>query len=133
MLLGNVVMTRSVSDMGPKFLVKCLYTLAHYDAFTKDNDPHGEHDSCTFEVNGQKVWFKIEYYNHDMSGGSEDPAHPAVTVRMGTLCSLKIIEPLFGALLFGTQRAEVLNGTSRAAVRFSAKLTKEFSYGTRQP
>jgi hypothetical protein len=40
---------------------------------------------CTFEVDGQKVWFKIEYYNHDMSGGSEDPANPAVTVRLGTL------------------------------------------------
>jgi hypothetical protein len=84
-LLGKIVMTRNVADMGPVFLVKCLYTLKVYDAFTKDNDPYGEHDMCTFEVDGQKVWFKIEYFNHDMTAGSEDPANPAVTVRLGTL------------------------------------------------
>ena len=56
-----------------------------YDAFTKDNDPHREHDFGAFEVDGVELFFKIDYYDHNMQGGSEDPANPACTVRVLTI------------------------------------------------
>ena len=49
------------------------------------NDPNGEHDFGSFEIADQKIFFKIDYYNLEMDGGSEDPADPAKTTRMLTV------------------------------------------------
>jgi len=56
-----------------------------FDAFTPDNDPHGEHDFGAFEHNGQKIFWKIDSYAPDMEHGSEDPSDPAQTVRVLTI------------------------------------------------
>ena len=40
---------------------------------------------CTFEVDGEKVWFKIDYMDQNMEYGSEDPADRHKTVRVGTI------------------------------------------------
>lgn len=59
--------------------------LERFDAFTEDNDPHGEHDFGVIDHNGQKIFWKIDYYAPDMEHGSEDPADPSKTVRVLTL------------------------------------------------
>jgi Protein of unknown function (DUF3768) len=33
-----------------------------FDSFTEDNEPHGEHDFGAFEHEGQRVFWKIDYY-----------------------------------------------------------------------
>lgn len=53
--------------------------------FTSDNDPHGEHDFGAFEHNGQKIFWKIDYYDLTMQRGSEDPADPKQTMRVLTI------------------------------------------------
>lgn len=53
--------------------------------FTEDNDPHGERDFGTFDLDGQRTMWKINYYNRDMSAGSEDPSDPAKTTRLLTI------------------------------------------------
>ena len=53
--------------------------------FTKDNDPHGEHDFGSFEIEGETYFFKLDYYALDMDGGSEDPADPEKTTRVLTI------------------------------------------------
>src|SRR5271157_5858934 len=47
-----------------------------FDSFTEDNDPHGEHDFGAFEHEGQRIFWKIDYYAPDMEHGSENPADP---------------------------------------------------------
>jgi hypothetical protein len=56
-----------------------------FSNFTKDNDPHGEHDFGNFELQGETYFFKLDYYSLDMESGSEDPADPSVTTRVLTI------------------------------------------------
>jgi Protein of unknown function (DUF3768) len=55
------------------------------NVFIEDNDPHGEHDFGSFEIEGRKLFFKIDYYDKDMRFGSEDPSDPSKTARVLTL------------------------------------------------
>jgi hypothetical protein len=56
-----------------------------YTDFSPDNDPHQEHDFGAFEVNGQKVFWKIDTYAPDLMHGSENPSDPRKTVRVLTV------------------------------------------------
>ena len=59
--------------------------IASFDAFEADNDPHQERDFASLEIEGTKVFFKFDYYNLTLDGGSEDPADPAQTMRVLTI------------------------------------------------
>jgi hypothetical protein len=82
---GQVVMTQGVN--APPLDTKACVILAvqSFSNFTKDNNPHGEHDFGSFEIDGEFYFFKIDYYALDMDGGSEDSADPNVTTRMLTI------------------------------------------------
>ena len=56
-----------------------------FNEFSNDNDPHSEHDFGAFELEGQKVFWKIDYYSRDLKAGSENPADPMQTCRMLTI------------------------------------------------
>ncbi len=62
-----------------------LDAIAAYDNFTPDNDPRGEHDFGALEVAGERVFFKIDYYDRAMTGHSPDPADSSITTRMLTV------------------------------------------------
>jgi len=55
-----------------------------YD-FSSDNNPYGEHDFGSFEIDGHKLFWKIDYYALDMMHGSEDAANPDITTRVLTI------------------------------------------------
>lgn len=50
-----------------------------------DNDPYGEHDFGSLIVDGNKVFWKIDYYDKGMQYASPDPANLSVTVRVMTI------------------------------------------------
>jgi hypothetical protein len=56
-----------------------------FEAFTEDNDPHGEHDFGAFEHNSERIFWKIDYYDPTLTFGSEDPSDPKQTVRVLTI------------------------------------------------
>ena len=56
-----------------------------YDQFTADNDPWLEHDFGAFELEGEKLFWKIDAYDLSMTVGSPNPANDAVTVRVLTI------------------------------------------------
>lgn len=65
-------------------------TLAHQhfhqlEPDVRHNDPHGEHDFGSFDVDGERLFWKIDYYDPSLSGGSEDPADEAATRRVITI------------------------------------------------
>jgi len=53
--------------------------------FTKDNDPHGEHDFGAIDLEGERYFFKLDYYTPDLSASSDDPADPEKTARVLTI------------------------------------------------
>jgi hypothetical protein len=82
---GRIVLTRGVAAFGAITQAAVFAALRSFDAFTPDNDPYGEHDCASFEVDGHCCIFKIDYYELEMEGLSSDPADVAVTERVMTL------------------------------------------------
>ena len=72
-----------------------------FDAFTEDNDPHGERDFGTIyqladgrwtterprlrEDERERVFWKLDYYDRQMRFVSDDAANPAITRRVLTI------------------------------------------------
>jgi hypothetical protein len=83
--LGRVVLTAGVSSLPSDLRLGIEHLVATFNAFTPDNDPHGEHDFGNFELAGQKFYFKIDYYDPGLEFGSEDPADPEKTMRVLTI------------------------------------------------
>jgi hypothetical protein len=82
---GRVVVTEGVDTLRTEVKAAVLQRVSSFDRFDLDNDPLGEHDFGNFETLGQRFFFKIDYYNIEMDGGSEDPADPAKTTRVLTV------------------------------------------------
>jgi hypothetical protein len=88
--LGKKVVTSGIRDLGLAATVAIAERVAAFDSFTPDNDPHGEHDFGAFAHDGQKIFWKIDYYDRASFGtgrdmGSEDPSDPAQTLRVLTI------------------------------------------------
>ena len=82
---GKTFLTRGLVAKGADFIAKATAAVRAFDAFTDDNDPWQEHDCATLDVDGERVMFKIDYYDLDMDYGSPDPADPRLTVRVLTI------------------------------------------------
>ncbi|MEM8981285.1 MAG: DUF3768 domain-containing protein [Pseudomonadota bacterium] len=64
---------------------RIMRAIADFNAFDDDNDPRGERDFFAFEVDGTKMFLKVDYYGPDLRCGSEDPADPKQTIRVMTI------------------------------------------------
>jgi len=82
---GMAVMTPGIAALGPEAVARIVKTIEVYDDFCHANDPHQEHDFGAFDVEGQRVFFKIDYYDKALAMHSPDPADAAVTQRVITI------------------------------------------------
>ena len=82
---GAVMITAGVEAIPPDQRRSLLAKVRAPDAFTDDNDPHGEHDFGAIDENGVRCFWKIDYYGRATEMGSPDPADPAVTTRVLTI------------------------------------------------
>jgi len=57
------VVTSSVAFMGPETIAKAIKTVRDFADFSEANDPYGEHDFGSFELDGEKFFWKIDYYD----------------------------------------------------------------------
>ncbi|MBD5398032.1 DUF3768 domain-containing protein [bacterium] len=85
LLGGKVMLTRGISSKGQKAINEILYRVKTFDNFTTDNDPYNEHDYGSFLYDGQKIMWKIDYYDKDLRYFSEDPEDVSKTIRVMTI------------------------------------------------
>ena len=82
---GRVALTQGVLSLPRGELVQLMQRIQTFTDFTPDNDPHGEHDFGTIDHAGQRIFWKIDYYDRTLKFGSPDPADPDVTTRVMTV------------------------------------------------
>ncbi|MGD1083041.1 MAG: DUF3768 domain-containing protein [Candidatus Sulfotelmatobacter sp.] len=82
---GRLLLTIGVSELPIDVKAKALLTVKSLKDFTIENDPHNEHDFGSFEIAGEKFYWKIDYYDSDCRYGSEDPGDPEKTTRVLTI------------------------------------------------
>jgi len=82
---GRVFKTSGISSLPEEDQSEIMEKAETFNAFTPDNDPYGERDFGAFEHNGQRIFWKIDYYDTTMTKGSEDPSDPKQTVRVLTI------------------------------------------------
>lgn len=82
---GQMFITKGVLHKGKRFVFEAINAMRLYDDFSKDNDPWSEHDFGSVTVDGEKVFWKIDYYSTDLKMGSEDPSDQNATSRVLTI------------------------------------------------
>jgi hypothetical protein len=82
---GTALITAGVAALGAEAVARIVKTIAIYDDFCHANDPHEEHDFGSFEVDGHKIFFKIDYFDKSRCYHSPDPSDPSVTERVITI------------------------------------------------
>lgn len=82
---GRVMMTPGIAALGPEIVERVVKAITVFDDFCNENDPYTEHDFGALDVEGNRVFFKIDYYDRAFRNHSPDPSNPAVTERVITL------------------------------------------------
>jgi Protein of unknown function (DUF3768) len=82
---GMVMITAGVEALPLDQRRSLLQKVRAFDAFTVDNDPHGEHDFGAVDEGDVRCFWKVDYYDRATEMGSPDPADPAVTTRVLTV------------------------------------------------
>src|ERR1700761_6507388 len=82
---GHAVITSGVAALGAEAVARIVKAIAVYDDFCHANDPYEEHDFGAFEVDGQTIFFKIDYLDKALTFHSPDPADRSVTERVITI------------------------------------------------
>jgi len=48
-----------------------MQTVREFDSFTEENDPYSEHDFGSLDWHGEKVFWKIDYYDQALQYGKD--------------------------------------------------------------
>src|SRR5205807_10491634 len=60
---GRVLITRSIAELDQRLRARVLLTVRDYDEFDAANDPYHEHDLAFFELERERYFFKIDYFD----------------------------------------------------------------------
>ena len=82
---GKVLTTQGFNGLEPEDQQQFIGLVRTFNSFSEDNDPYREHDFGAVTHNGNKVYWKIDYYDPTLTMGSEDPTDPEKTVRVMTI------------------------------------------------
>ncbi len=82
---GRVMVTTAVDSLDAVERFALLMAVRRFDSFDAGNDPHGEHDFGSIELNGTRFFWKIDCYDRACEYASPDAGDPAVTARVLTI------------------------------------------------
>ena len=78
-----MTMTSGVAALGPEFWLRVVGKIASLEPkdFDQCNDPYGERNFNAFDVDGHRLYFKIDYYQKgtNNTAGAETPENPETT------------------------------------------------------
>lgn len=86
-----VILSGALSNDDPSYHAYVMEKVRSFDAFTEDNDPHGEHDFGTIKVepfgdnDEATIMWQINYYDLALRYGSDEPWNEAKTRRTLTI------------------------------------------------
>ena len=72
--MQGCTVTRGIVAMHDK-ANEVFASVRDYTDFNEDNDPYGEHDFGSLEVAGERIFWKIDYYDEDLKNWC-DPLSP---------------------------------------------------------
>lgn len=81
----RVAITQGIAALGHDAVYAILARIKAYDDFTADNDPYHEHDFGSLHWGELQVFWKIDYYDLDLSMHSLDASDPSITTRVLTV------------------------------------------------
>ena len=71
---GRVMVTAGVRSLPLDTNARVLLAVQSFSNFTKDNDPHREHDFGSFEIEGETYFWKIDLYEEpDVKDSDGEP------------------------------------------------------------
>lgn len=82
---GTVMVTDGIIALGLTAQKAIVAKVRTFNNFTPDNDPYGEHDFGSFLHEGERIIFKIDYYDQTLTMGSDDPSNGSITRRVLTI------------------------------------------------
>lgn len=83
---GQALMTQGVTALSGDDRLRALAAVHGFEDFTDDNDPYGEHDFGSFELGGEKLFWKIDVYaDATCRAGADAPHDPAKSYRVLTI------------------------------------------------
>ena len=82
---GQVLLTAGINSKPVDDVANILSMVRSFNKFTPDNDPYGEHDFGSFDYKGDKIFWKIDYYDLNNKYLSANPADPNITNRVLTI------------------------------------------------
>ena len=85
---GSWLMTPGVRELIGEDLLKrsaLMRAIHEFKDFPEGDDPYRERDFGAFQFDGERILWKIDYYDKAREAGSPDPADKAVTHRVLTI------------------------------------------------
>jgi hypothetical protein len=82
---GRLMITSGIRALASDAVADVLRAVSTFADFSADNDPYDEHDFGSVEIGGERVFWKIDYYDKQLEYGSPDPSCPDVTARVLTI------------------------------------------------
>ena len=82
---GQLVVTSGIAQRGDDFFKAAVAAVRDFKDWSEDNDPWHEHDMAFLEVDGVRIFFKVDYYDPELEHLSDDPSNPEITRRVLTI------------------------------------------------
>ena len=82
---GTLVLTEGIRNNTPEDIVEIITKVRTFDTFDENNDPYNEHDFGAFDYKGQRIFWKIDYYDRKFLYLSPDVSNPKLTNRVMTI------------------------------------------------
>ena len=82
---GRIMLTRGVALRGENFAADAINAIRLFDQFDHANDPYGEHDFGSVTVDGERLFWKIDYYDQSLTSSAVDPSSETGCVRVLTI------------------------------------------------
>jgi hypothetical protein len=82
---GRIFISRDLVGRGSEAMAEALRAIQLVTEFNERNDPYGEHDFGSVEIDGERLFWKIDYYDESLSSHAVDPADPVKCTRVMTV------------------------------------------------